>query len=505
MGNQNTPSVPVVIELAPTLSILATKENPAAQGFRRKIETGVSKVFIDLGIPGRPSIEIRTSQAVEAIRILVHDFPQPYSEELFRNLWEYCSQSSLGYLPLQYSPGDWLRENVLNSDLSTEAEQPNPIVDFLALLVIEVIKQRPEQLLGSEQVVYHIERARQKISEDKKSEGDILQKDQIEQIVKYLLNLKISIADFLTITENIYEGVIQNLPSSHIEETLATLLRPKTIEIIMDADYLQHVFNVTQDALPISIYDSKIEGKVREQFILLTNGIFYELGIRLPDIVLAPSSSLKKNTFSIKINDTLCTPRIGLQTHQLLVNATKERLAQSEIAISMTAANPSNNTECGLIEKNDESAIKKIKEIGLFSWDAVGFIILTLASEIRKNAHCLLDTDTVEYELALLHQAFPELIFSVLETVSIERVTKILRSLLKEEISIRDLRAILERILTYDYILTDLGKYIVFDDRLAIHESLNFNPQDDVYNYVQHVRAGLKKIYKPQIYLRTRK
>ena len=51
---------------------------------------------------------------------------------------------------------------------------------------------------------------------------------------------------------------------------------------------------------------------------------------------------------------------------------------------------------------------------------------------------------------------------------SIEDLTRVLRALLAEKCSIRDLRSILEKILLFETIAFDTQKFIVVDDRLAV-------------------------------------
>jgi type III secretion protein V len=152
--------------------------------------------------------------------------------------------------------------------------------------------------------------------------------------------------------------------------------------------------------------------------------------------------------------------------------------------------NPANNNECAAIDGQHE---EKVKAAGLWTWDPLGYIVLVLASELRRNAGRLLDCESVEFELGQLYQAFPDLVLVTLEKLWPASLTRILRVLLNEGISIRDLRAILGRLLSYDYLVTDPSKYIVFDDRLALHERLNPAMLDDAELRAQHVRQGLKQ------------
>ncbi len=61
-----------------------------------------------------------------------------------------------------------------------------------------------------------------------------------------------------------------------------------------------------------------------------------------------------------------------------------------------------------------------------------------------------------------------------------------------ENISIRDFRSILELILIYDCIVTDNSKYFAIDYHFSIHEHLDISQKDNIQNYIQYIRTGLR-------------
>jgi type III secretion protein V len=79
-----------------------------------------------------------------------------------------------------------------------------------------------------------------------------------------------------------------------------------------------------------------------------------------------------------------------------------------------------------------------------------GFIALNLTEEIRRNAGHFLTTEVVKCSLNLLREHFPILVDTVLGRFDILQLTAVLRDLLHEEISIRDLRSILESLLSIE-------------------------------------------------------
>ena len=67
------------------------------------------------------------------------------------------------------------------------------------------------------------------------------------------------------------------------------------------------------------------------------------------------------------------------------------------------------------------------------------------------------------------------------------------RGLVAEGLSIRDMRSILERLLHYDYALSDPLKYIIFGNRLVIQKEIGIKHAFDLQNLVQNARSGLKE------------
>lgn len=266
--------------------------------------------------------------------------------------------------------------------------------------------------------------------------------------------------------------------------------RPERIEVILSPKYLKELFGMDPKASSISVRTPTLDKKIQDLFAMMGDGLFYELGIRVPEVFLTASTGVEENAFVLRVNHLAGPTQKGLRVDQMLVNATAEQLRLKVPGIAVPeATNLANNAECGIIDQKDEQTVKH-KLPATYSWDP---IILALSQELRQNAWRLLDTEAVEYELAQLHEVFPELTLAVMESVSCEHLSRVLVQLLREEISIRDLRAILGRVLTYDYIVTDPSNYIVFDDRIAIHERLNLGRENDVENYVQYIRAGLKR------------
>jgi type III secretory pathway component EscV/Tfp pilus assembly protein PilF len=203
---------------------------------------------------------------------------------------------------------------------------------------------------------------------------------------------------------------------------------------------------------------------IEDMFSLMRDGLFYELGVILPEVRLESDNALKTNEFRFKLNGREFPPVVGLERDEFLVNDTVDRLRLLNIT-GRDAVNPANGGECAIV-RGEEVFSEVCHQAGLTTWGPAGFLVLTLSAEIRKNATTFQTINATQYILDSLRAAFPELIDTALKRFSVEQVCLILRDLLDEEISIRDLRSILESALSINGTTdVDLSRYIVFTPR----------------------------------------
>jgi len=134
----------------------------------------------------------------------------------------------------------------------------------------------------------------------------------------------------------------------------------------------------------------------------LNDALFYDLGIFMPSIIVGVDESLAETEFRIQLNDLRLAPWDGLGQDQFLVDA---RWAQE-------------------------------------------FMITRLGKELRTNAWRLLTTEVVECVLDLLEETSPELVRAAQERFDVRTLASVMRDLLREDISIRNLRALLESLLS---------------------------------------------------------
>jgi flagellar biosynthesis component FlhA len=477
------PSVSVIVELEPSLCVDPTERASFEALLSARIEKALARILSELGIPGKPDVVTRASPFAQPLRVFLRGDLVPYPRSMARRVWEYLSPTELGGVPLTFSFSDWLKENAARENSTTDGDNLAVVSDLLIQLVVEIVKRKPEKLFLRDQVNAFIERAQQELS-TKMLGGQ----DALCRILTSLLRLGISVADYRTIVQQIADGWEKKLGEEYLTETLISLLGSDAVRVDINSAYLRHLIG-TEVNRPLSAYDPCLEVKTGETLGLITDGVFYEMGVRVSDIFFVPNERIKEAGFAIRMNDLMGVPRKGLGPHQLLANATTESLKRYGVS-ALPAINPANDSECAVIDKQNE---EKLKLAQIRTWDPFGFITLALSAEIRRNAERLLDREVVEFELAQLHQGFPSLVLGAVQELPATKLTQVLRLLLAEEVSIRNLRTILERMLNFDYIFVNSAEHTVFDDRLVIPEPLRaprLPYSADLY--AQHVRKGLK-------------
>jgi type III secretory pathway component EscV/tetratricopeptide (TPR) repeat protein len=202
------------------------------------------------------------------------------------------------------------------------------------------------------------------------------------------------------------------------------------------------------------------EQSVEEMFSLAQDGLFYELGIMIPEVHLERDSVLGPNEFRFEINGHKGAPIEGLQADEFLVNETVDRLKPFDI-IGTKRINPATGVECSVVQEK-EGLLEMCKKAGLVTWGPAEFIVLALSGAIRKNAASFQTVDLTRYIIQSLRPLYPDLIATALNRFSVEQICLVLINLLAEEISIRDQRSILESLLSINGTTdVDLNRYIV--------------------------------------------
>ena len=199
-----------------------------------------------------------------------------------------------------------------------------------------------------------------------------------------------------------------------------------------------------------------------EMLAMMQDGLFYELGIIVPEVQLRTDHNLKDAEFRIRLNGVEHPPTTGFRHDEFLVNDTVDRLTLIGIKEARKHFNPANGNECAVVQGGHDQAMF-CKQAGLSTWGRKGYLVLKLSAEIRQAAPQFQTDEVTRFILDSLAAAFPDLVRAALDRYGLSQIAQVLREMLDEEISIRDMRSILESLLSIDGTTdVDQNRFIVF-------------------------------------------
>jgi type III secretion protein V len=206
------------------------------------------------------------------------------------------------------------------------------------------------------------------------------------------------------------------------------------------------------DAL-VPYVDSRQDGGkfLFELIPFMRDGLFVELGVRFPGVRARGNPGLSPGSYQIQINEVPVVTGQATLGH-VLVNDTVDRLRLMNIQ-GIEAINPATRQPAAWVPEHHRDMLEAA---GLTTWDVPGFMILHLAAILRRHAREFIGVQETQTMLDQLEKAFPAIVKEVVpKVVSVLKLTDILGRLVEEEISIRDLRGILQALAEYGQVEAD--------------------------------------------------
>jgi flagellar biosynthesis component FlhA len=462
------PTIDVFLQLDASLEPILETGGPMYSSVFQSVQQQLSDLIHLLGIPGRVVLEIgplsdTRRDDVEWMRLRVNGALCRYAQEILAIAWD----SAAGRVADAKPAGVRSR---LQAPADAHAEhRAEQVGEFLGLVCREIVSRQPAVLLGPAHVVAYGGQL-EGLAHDQQLNSWTPDTSQLMQILKRVLELRLSIAD-----TKIVATVLADHGAAKWEdmvEHLVDALAPDVMELHVPEAYVALLTTADENGSDLLTFSHE--------------GMFVELGVAFPPLRLVPDTELKSNSFTFMINHLPTLSVVGLEADECLVNDTSERLRLMEIK-GREAVNPATQQPGAIVDVTKKEVLGPA---GLTMWDQADYCILCFAEALRRNCACFVHRRSVEIQLEQLGQAFPVLVEAARAKVSVEKITRVLRVLGSEQVSIRNLRLILERFLDYQYRVSDLERYSILDDRLSISGYLEDWRTDDA---VPFVRAGLKR------------
>lgn len=207
---------------------------------------------------------------------------------------------------------------------------------------------------------------------------------------------------------------------------------------------------------------------VEELIPRMRQALYQDLGIRYPGVhVRTRSPTLEKDEYAIFLNEVPVI-RGKIPEHYLLTNELEENLRRYNLPFI------SYKNAAGIPSLWVEEHYREIMEkAGIKYWPPVEVVILHLSYFFRQNGQEFIGIQEVRSMLEFMERSFPDLVKEVTRLIPLQKLTEIFRRLTQEQISIKDLRTIMEAlsewaqtekdtVLLTEYVRASLKRYISY-------------------------------------------
>lgn len=200
----------------------------------------------------------------------------------------------------------------------------------------------------------------------------------------------------------------------------------------------------------------------------MRQALYSDLGVRFPGVhVRTDSPILEKDEYSIHLNEVPIVRGKVLEGYYL-TNETEENLRRYNMPFA------SYKNSLGLPSIWVEVKYKELLEkAGIKFWNPLEVMILHLSYFFRHYANEFVGIQEVKSMIEFMEKSFPDLVKEVTRLIPLQKMTDIFKRLIQEQVSIKDLRTIMEAlsewaqtekdtVLLTEYVRSSLKRYISY-------------------------------------------
>ncbi|MGE5196771.1 MAG: type III secretion system export apparatus subunit SctV [Anaerolineae bacterium] len=207
---------------------------------------------------------------------------------------------------------------------------------------------------------------------------------------------------------------------------------------------------------------------IDEMIPKMRHALYQDLGVRFPGVhVRTDSPTLEADEYSVFLNEVPIV-RGKIPEGALLTSETPETLRRYNIPFT-TSKNSIGQPSMWVDNKYQEI----LEKADIKFWKPLDVMILHLSYFYRQYASEFIGIQEVRGILEFVEKSFPDLVKEVTRLVPLQKLTEIFKRLVQEQISIKDLRTILESlsewaqtekdtVLLTEYVRSSLKRYISY-------------------------------------------
>jgi type III secretion protein V len=212
----------------------------------------------------------------------------------------------------------------------------------------------------------------------------------------------------------------------------------------------------------------KNQGFIEQMIPKMRQALYADLGVRFPGVhVRTDSPNLGQDEYLIYLSEVPVV-RGKVIENNFLTNETEENLQRYNLPFT------SYKNSLGLPSLWVEIKFKEVLDkAGIKYWNALEVMVLHLSYFFRHYANEFLGIQECKSMLEFMEKSFPDLVREVTRLIPLQKLTDIFKRLSQEQISVKDLRTILEAlsewaqtekdpVLLTEYVRSSLKRYISY-------------------------------------------
>ena len=254
-------------------------------------------------------------------------------------------------------------------------------------------------------------------------------------------------------------------PKKEIQKTLSPAASKG--KMVKSEDDFSPVVPIILDMSP-ELHSSIDYSILNEELASLRSALYFDLGVPFPGVNLRENAQLKENEYVLNL-DEIPIARGCLESNCVLVREDPDNVRM--LGIDVKEGLPFLPSEKAWWVS--ESEAYKLKEFGISYLEKEKVISLNLSLVLARHASDFIGLQETEFLLDKMEERAPDLVHEATRLLTLQKIAEIFKRLVQEQISIRDLRAILESIIAWapkekdlimlcEYIRTSLSRQISY-------------------------------------------
>ena len=254
-------------------------------------------------------------------------------------------------------------------------------------------------------------------------------------------------------------------PKKEIQKTLSPAASKG--KMVKSDDDFSPVVPIILDMSP-ELHSSIDYSILNEELASLRSALYFDLGVPFPGVNLRENAQLKENEYVLNL-DEIPIARGCLESNCVLVREDPDNVRM--LGIDVKEGLPFLPSEKAWWVS--ESEAYKLKEFGISYLEKEKVISLNLSLVLARHASDFIGLQETKFLLDKMEERAPDLVHEATRLLTLQKIAEIFKRLVQEQISIRDLRAILESIIAWapkekdlimlcEYIRTSLSRQISY-------------------------------------------